>query len=147
MGQLTIPPSAVVYADTSIIIYTVEENLDYYLLLQPLWSLFQTGEVEIISSELTLMETLVVPLRDANVDLVNTYEHLLLSSSIQLIPISQNVLRDAAQLRATTSLKTPDAIHAATALSQNCSFFLTNDSGFRHVLGLPVVVLRDVLVS
>ena len=93
------------------------------------------------------METLVVPLRDANVELVNTYEHLLLSSSIQLIPISQNVLRDAAQLRATTSLKTPDAIHAATALSQNCSFFLTNDSGFRHILGLPVVVLRDVLVS
>ncbi len=64
MGQLNIPPSAIVYADTSIFIYTVEENLDYYSLLQPLWSLFQAGEVEIISSELTLMETLVAPLRD-----------------------------------------------------------------------------------
>lgn len=147
MGLLTIPPSAIVYADTSIFIYTVEENLDYYPLLQPLWSLFQAGEVEIISSELTLMETLVVPLRDANADLVNTYEQLLLSSSVQLIPIGQTILRQAAQLRATTNLKTPDAIHAATALSENCSFFLTNDSGFRNVSGLPVVVLKDVLVS
>ncbi len=147
MGQLIIPPSAIVYADTSIFIYTVEENLDYYSLLQPLWSLFQAGEVEIISSELTLMETLVAPLRDAKADLVNTYEQLLLSSSIQSISISQRILRQAAQLRAITSLKTPDAIHAATALSQNCSVFLTNDRGFRDVLDLPVVILKDVFVS
>ncbi|MDF5714758.1 MAG: hypothetical protein PUP93_12950 [Rhizonema sp. NSF051] len=80
--------------------YTVEENLDYYSLLQPLWSLFQAGEVEIISSELTLMETLVAPLRDAKADLVNTYEQLLLSSSIQSISINQRILRQAAQLRA-----------------------------------------------
>lgn len=147
MGQLIIPPSAIVYADTSIFIYTVEENLDYYSLLQPLWSLFQAGEVEIISSELTLMETLVAPLRDAKADLVNTYEQLLLSSSIQLISISQRILRQAAQLRAITSLKTPDAIHAATALSQNCSVFLTNDRGFRDVLDLPIIILKDVFVS
>ncbi len=80
-------------------------------------------------------------------DLVNTYEQLLLSSSIQLISISQRILRQAAQLRAITSLKTPDAIHAATALSQNCSVFLTNDRGFRDVLDLPIVILKDVFVS
>ncbi|MDF5724848.1 MAG: PIN domain-containing protein [Rhizonema sp. PD37] len=44
-------------------------------------------------------------------------------------------------------MKTPDAIHAATALSQNCSVFLTNDRGLRDVLDLPVVILKDVLLS
>ena len=107
MGQLIIPPSAVVYADTSIFIYTVEVNPDYYSLLQPLWLLFQAGDIEIISSELTLMETLVVPTRNSDSDLIDAYEQLLLSPAISLVPINQTVLREAARLRAMTNLKTP----------------------------------------
>ncbi len=93
------------------------------------------------------METLVIPLRNTDTFLINAYEQLLLSSEMQLIPINQSVLRQAATLRANTNLKTPDAIHAATALSGNCTQFLTNDKGFRNVSGLPVVVLNEVLAS
>ncbi|RUR74872.1 type II toxin-antitoxin system VapC family toxin [Chlorogloeopsis fritschii PCC 9212] len=118
-----------------------------YTLLEPLWLKCQAGELEIISSELILMETLVLPLRNADTFLVDTYEQLLLSETIQLIPISQSILRQAANLRATTNLKTPDAIHAATALSISCNQFLTNDKGFRNVPGLPVVILSEVLTS
>ncbi len=147
MGQLNIPSSSLIYVDTSPVIYTIESHPDYYSLLQPLWLKFQTNEVEIISSELILMETLVVPLRTANNALIAEYEQLLLSSEMRLIPISQVILRQAATLRATTNLKTPDAIHAATALSVNCTQFITNDKGFRNVSGLPVVVLSEVLAS
>lgn len=147
MGQLILPSSGIIYVDTSIVIYTVEGNPDYYSLLQPLWLKFQTSEIEIISSELILMETLVVPLRNANNALIADYEQLLLSSEMRLIPVSQSVLRQAATLRATTNIKTPDAIHAATALSVNCTQFITNDKGFRNVSGLPVVVLSEVLAS
>lgn len=147
MGQLILPDSGIIYIDTSVVIYTVEGNPDYYSLLQPLWLKFQTGELEIISSELILMETLVVPLRNANNALIANYEQLLLSSEMRLLPISQTILRQAATLRATTNLKTPDAVHAATALSINCTQFITNDKGFRNVSGLPVVVLSEVLAS
>ncbi|KJH72189.1 type II toxin-antitoxin system VapC family toxin [Aliterella atlantica] len=147
MGQLVMASSSIIYIDTSIFIYTVEGNPDYYSLLQPLWSKFQLGEIEIISSELILMETLVVPLRNANNALIADYEQLLLSSDMRLISISQSVLSQAATLRATTNLKTPDAIHAATALSVNCTQFITNDKAFRNVSGLPVVVLSEVLAS
>lgn len=78
---------------------------------------------------------------------MNAYEELLLSGGMRLIPISQFILRQAANLRATTSLKTPDAIHAATALSVSCNQFLTNDKGFRNVANLPVVILSEVLAS
>lgn len=147
MGQLTLPSSATVYLDTPVIIYTVEANPTYYSLLQPLWLKFQTGEIELVTSELTLMETLVLPLRNANTTLVSDYDLLLSSSEIQLVPITLPVLRNAANLRATTSLKTPDAIHAATALGKGCTLFLTNDSGFRNVPSLPVVILSEVLAS
>jgi predicted nucleic acid-binding protein len=147
MGQLNLPSSATVYLDTSVIIYTVEANPIYYSLLQPLWLKFQVGEIELFTSELTLMEALILPLRNANASLVSDYELLLSSSEIQLVPITRPILRNAANLRATTNLKTPDAIHAATALDEGCILFLTNDSGFRNVPNLPVVILNEVLAS
>ena len=36
MGQLIIPESGIIYIDTSVAIYSVEWNPDYYSLLQPL---------------------------------------------------------------------------------------------------------------
>jgi len=61
------------------------------------------------------------------------------------IIITQDVLREAARLRATTKLKTPDAVHAATARIAGCVLFLTNDVGFRGVANLSVVILGDLL--
>ncbi|MBW4669916.1 MAG: hypothetical protein KME60_21515 [Cyanomargarita calcarea GSE-NOS-MK-12-04C] len=43
---------------------------------------------------------------------------------MQLISISQSLLKQAANVRAATRLKTPDAIHAARALSINCNQFI-----------------------
>jgi predicted nucleic acid-binding protein len=147
MGQLVIPSGSKVYINTSVLIYTLEVNRDYFSLLQPLWIKFQTGEIELISSELILMEVLVLPLRNNNESLVSDYEQLLLNSAMQLVPIEQSILRKAANLRATNSLKTPDAIHAATAISVNCDLFIINDNGFRKLNNLPVVILSEVLAS
>ncbi len=41
------------------------------------------------------------------------------------------------------NLKTPDALHAATALLQGCKLFVTNDGAFRRVAHLPVTVLSE----
>jgi len=147
MGQLILPSSGTISIDTLVVIYTIEGNPDYYSLLEPLWSKFYTREIQIVSSELILMEALVVPLRNGNNSLVEDYEELLLLSQMQLVPISQSLLKQAANLRANTNLKTPDAIHAVTALSVSCNQFITNDKGFRNVPGLPVVILSEVLAS
>ena len=148
MGQLNLPDSARIYIDTSVVIYTIEVNPNYWQLLQPLWQKFQAGQVELITSELTLMESLVLPFRQSNINLITTYEQLLLSSVLQLIPVSLPILREAARLRATIpSIKTPDAIHAATAIAADCTQFLTNDGQLRVVTGLPIVILDEVLTS
>jgi hypothetical protein len=63
MGALTLPASGLVYIDTMTLIYTVERYPAYYPLLEPLWRAAQSGTIEIVSSELTLMETLVGPLK------------------------------------------------------------------------------------
>ena len=147
MGQLNIAEGSKIYADTAVIIYTVEANEVYWELLQPLWLKFQAGKIEIVTSELTLMEGLVRPLKNNDATLVGDYETLLLSSEIQSIPISQAILKEAARLRGVTSLKTPDAIHVATATISNCTLFLTNDTRIRNILDLSIINLTEVLAS
>jgi predicted nucleic acid-binding protein len=148
MGQLTLANADRIYIDTVTVIYAVEQSPTYGVLLNPLWHSLQVGNLEILTSELTLMETLIMPIRNSDTFLVDAYERLLRSPQIQLIPISQTVLREAARLRATMpSLRTPDAIHAATAMTSGCTQFLTNDRQLRAVTGLSVVILDEVLTS
>ena len=66
MGELTLPESSIVYVDTQIIIYSVEKHPAYWPLLRRMWLKSKSGDIQIISSELALLETLVAPLRNAD---------------------------------------------------------------------------------
>jgi predicted nucleic acid-binding protein len=145
MGSLILPASGIVYIDTAPVIYTVERHSDYESLLLPLWSALDGNAIAVITSELTLLETLVKPLRDGNQALVDDYEKLLTATGISLQAITADILRGAAGIRSTTNIKTPDAIHAATALSAGCVQFITNDSDYRKLSSLPVVVLKELV--
>jgi predicted nucleic acid-binding protein len=114
-------------------------------LLQPLWLAAQTGTLGVVTSELTLMESLIGPLKSGNTALVIAFEQMLLGADTRLLPITQPILREAARLRATTKLRTPDALHAATTREAGCVLFVTNDAGFRGVASLPLVILDDLL--
>jgi predicted nucleic acid-binding protein len=92
------------------------------------------------------METLVGPLKKADAALVTAYELLYGSPDLLFVPLDEAVLPEAARLRATIpGIRTPDALHAATALLYAVALFLTNDPDFRRVPGLPVTVLSDLL--
>ena len=145
MGQLNFPPSARIYLDTAPVIYSVEKHADYWQLLVSLWQSLKSGDIEVVTSELTLLETLVQPIRQNNKILIAAYETLLTQTEIELFPINLDVLRESANLRAADNLKTPDAIHAATAAAANCTYLLTNDPIFRRVQNMNVIVLSDLI--
>ncbi len=145
MGTLILPATGVVYVDTAPIIYSVEKNPQFAALVDPLWDALEVGSLEVVSSELTLLEVLVVPIRQNDSYLIAAYEQALIGSDLRLLPIDTAILRAAAELRASTKLKTPDAIHAATALAVGCAQFITNDGAFRRVPGLNVTVLHEII--
>ncbi|MGH9898662.1 MAG: type II toxin-antitoxin system VapC family toxin, partial [Pyrinomonadaceae bacterium] len=114
-------------------------------LLRLLWQASQAKQISIVTSELTLLETLVAPFKQNNQILIKSYESLLTKTEVQLLPITVDILRQAASLRAQYNFKTPDAIHAASALACSCIQIITNDTVFSRLPGLQVVILKDLL--
>jgi len=145
MGTLTALTGSRIYLDANVFIYAVEGLQPFAARLAGLFVRFDRGELHAITSELTVAEVLVKPVRDGNVALRDTFQQMLRSSaSITMIPISRQILEHAATLRAGSSVKLPDAIHAATALLEQCATFLTNDRFFAALPGLPVLHLPDL---
>jgi predicted nucleic acid-binding protein len=139
---LILPASGPVYADPPIFIYSVERHLTYAPALRPLWEAAARGNLEVVSSELTL----IGPLKRCDVVLEADYENFYVGPSVRLLRITLPILRASARHRAAlSSLRTPDALHAATASHCGCTLFLTNDVIFRRITGLPVVILDDVV--
>lgn len=144
MGALILPPSGSVYIDANSAIYAVEQIEPYHSFLAPLWPAAQTGQVSLVTSELTWLETLAKPLRDGNTVLELAFRSFLTAQEIELIPATIALWEQAARLRA-LGLKTPDALHAATGLAVGCALFLTNDAAFSRVPSLPVTILSAAI--
>ena len=147
MGPLTLPPAAPINIDANVLIYSVERVQPYVQALDPFWQDVGAHQAQVLTSQLTALEALVGPLKAGDTTLEQLLRRALFSSpDLRLVPVSLPVLERAAHLRAAlSSLKTPDAIHAATALNEGCALLVTNDPGFRQVPGLNVTVLNDLL--
>ena len=147
MGPLVLPSTGLVYLDASSLIYSVERVEPYRTLLEPMWQGAQDGNLTIVSSPVLVAEVLVKPIRDGNTEIEMQYRELFGANAVRLLEASYAVFEDTARIRAETALATPDALHAATALRAGCALFVTNDTDFRRVEDLPVVVLDDLLAE
>jgi len=146
VGRLTASSGAPYYLDTNCFIYYVEQVAPYMTVIDQLWDEVHAQQVRVITSEFTLLEALVKPFKEHNSSLETAFRAILQTSpDVALIPITLPILERAARLRTTSGLKTPDAIHAATALDVGAAQFLTNDAGFRRVANLPVTLLDDLM--
>ena len=146
MGPLDLLDHDSIYVDAQILIYTVENHPSYSLRLRSIWKLVEENGIVVYSSELSLLETLVLPKRNNDLALVADYHQFLYRGLAGLVPVSRAILEEAADLRARIpSLRTPDSIHASTAVLSNSGAFLSNDKSLRNVPSLNVVLLEELL--
>jgi predicted nucleic acid-binding protein len=134
------------YVDTNLFIYAVEEVAPFASQVKPLLQAADAGTVTLVTSLLTLAETLVMPYRLENKDLISAYRNLFTTPHPNLIVLPPNaaILEKAAQLRAAIpTLFLPDAIHLATAQVGECDQFFTNDERLKAAAAPTVVLLRD----
>ncbi len=130
--------------DTAIFIYFIEAAPVWLPLITPLFYAADAGQLELITSSVTLLEVLVIPLRKGNDALALRYEALLTNSrGVRLIEVNRHHLRRAARLRALTGLRIPDALQLSAAQETGCSAFLTNDRRLPEVPGLRILQLAS----
>jgi len=131
-----------VAVDTAIFIYFIEENPRFLPLIQPLFEEADGGNRQLVTSALTLLEVLVVPYRAGNRSLADRYEALLTSGrDVSLVDLTTDQLHAAAQIRAATGIKTPDALQLAAAVTAGCRAFVTNDRRLPSIPGLRILQL------
>ena len=112
--------------------------------------LLRAAKVTLVSSELTLAEVLVKPLRlvladDGDIsasESILAYEAMFDEAGLfDTVPVSAEVLRRAAEIRAgRASLKLPDAIHLATTLLARCDALVTDDGGLAKAAAAQTTV-------
>jgi predicted nucleic acid-binding protein len=130
--------------DTCIFIYFIEEHPQFLPVLRSFFREVDEGRKELVTSALTLLEVLVVPYRSGDHLLAKRYEALLTQSrGVRVAEVSREHLRAAAQLRASTSVKTPDALQLVAALAAGCATFLTNDRAFPAIPSLRILQLSS----
>ena len=134
-----------VAVDTSVFIYFIERHPTWLPIVRPLFAEASNGHRTLVSSAITLLEVLVVPYRNGDLAIAERYEGLLTRSrGLALVEVDQHILRASAQLRAVYRLRTADAIQIASALSQRCTAFVTNDHRLPEIKGLKIVRLADL---
>ncbi len=132
--------------DTMIFIYAFEEHPLYLPLLRPFFREVEKGNIFAVTSTISLTKCLVQPFRAKAVELAARYKTLFHHfPHLSVIAVSAEIAERAAWLRSQYHLKTPDAIHIATAFVSESHVFLTNDEGLPKFDEIQVRVLKNFL--
>src|ERR1700679_3980966 len=117
--------------DTSAWIYPFEQHAGFGAAAAQIIEGLEEGEFRGIASELMLLELTVRPLQLGRQDAADDYETLLsYFPNLELLPISREILMEAAALRASHRLRTPDAIQIATGIHAGATLAITSDEAW-----------------
>lgn len=127
------------YLDTCCVIYLLEDVPGFSKAMRA--HLANNADVILCVSPLVRLEALIKPLAEGNQALVQDYEDFLAVQ--QWLSVSDSEFDHATRLRAMHRLKTPDALHLATALCHSCTEFWTNDDRLGNAAtGMTVNIFR-----
>ena len=135
------PMRAKVYLDTNPIIHAVEGEIekggDLVDTTRQFLSACHARPGTLVTSELTLAELLAPISRQGALSYAERarlyYDLLIWNDDFELIEVTRSVLLETAELRrvlkAKKKLNLPDAIHLASAIQAECTYFVSSDNG------------------
>jgi predicted nucleic acid-binding protein len=100
-----------------------------------------SSSTRLVTSQLTRLECRTKPTRDNDRALLERYDALFAASRVVVVEVSASVIDRATLLRAKHGLKSPDAIHLATAIEHGASSLWTADAAFARAGEIAVELL------
>jgi predicted nucleic acid-binding protein len=140
-----IKDGASIALDTVVFVYFLERHIRHFSGIKQLFHRIEKGQINGFMSSLVYTELLIPAYRAGRSDLaMQTFNYLNHFPNLDTISVSPPISREAARMRATYGLRTPDAIHAATALHQKADLILTNDKHFNRIhTEIPIAFLDE----
>ncbi|CAI2719230.1 type II toxin-antitoxin system VapC family toxin [Nitrospina watsonii] len=130
--------------DSNILIYFIEANPQYHKLCQAIFEAIEDGRNTGVCSTLSLLEILVQPYRQDDVERASEFYGLLTRYPNMLWKdLTIHVADLGAQLRAEYNIKTPDAILLATAIDSGATAFIGNDAKLKKVQEIEILILDE----
>ncbi|MGR9051540.1 MAG: type II toxin-antitoxin system VapC family toxin [Gammaproteobacteria bacterium] len=94
-------------------------------------------------SRLSFLECRVLPLKTKNAELLHCYDRFFRLPGLEIVELDATVIDIATELRAnySGSLRTPDAIQLACAITSCADQFLTGDKKLAAIQDIKVIVV------
>ena len=127
------------FLDTNIVIYGIEQHPIFGPKVRKRLTLARAAGDQIMLSDLTRMECLVLPLRFGDLALQQTFQGFFALTIV--VPITPAVCDRAALIRAAHRFKPMDALQLAAAVEHGANVFLTNDVRLSSFTDLTVELL------
>jgi len=95
----------------------------------------------LVTSRLTRLECRSKPMRAGDLATLSRFDVFFAGVELVVVEVDPAVIERATELRARYNLKSPDAIHYASAVEIGATVFLTGDRGLSRCSEVPVEVL------
>ncbi len=142
-----IPKGSRVLLDTVALIYFLEENARYSKKAEAIFGRIESGDLQGVMANLVFAELLVPLYRAGEPQAAAGLTNRLINfHNLEVIPLTTEISMEAARLRADYGLRTPDAIHGASAINTQVSGILTNDKRLKilNQEGLSIWLFDDL---
>ncbi len=132
----------VIGIDSSVLIFLIEEHPRFLEGAEKVMRDVQRGTCDAVLSAVGMIEVLTGPKRRGRRDMALQYREFIKKiPHLRILGINERVVDIASDLRALYLLRTPDAIHIATAISEGASAFVTHDRRLTRVKEIRVETL------
>ena len=131
------------FLDACAVIYMIESQQEQGRKTRLLVDEASKSNAQLVMSRLSLLECRVLPLKNKNAELLDCYDRFFRLPGLEIVELDATVIDIATELGAnhSGSLRTPDAIQLACAITSGADQFLTGDKKLVTVKEVKVIVV------
>ncbi len=130
-----------IYLDANVVIRLIEGDPVARAPLEARLTPYRGVAGSLLTSRLTRLECRVKPLRDGDAALLGLYDAFFAGPEVAVLELTAAVVEKATDIRAVLKIKTPDALHLATAAVSGASAVITGDRDLARYSEVLVEVL------
>ena len=127
--------------DTNVFIYLLDAKGEWNEAARSLRTSMKQHGIQLVTSTMTLGEMQVGAKKAGDEAMASQYKTAILRTAT-VVPFDENAASHYAQIRATTTVRGPDAIQLACAAAHGVELFVTNDTRLQkaRVVGVHFIV-------